>query len=84
MELKARVSNLDVSSSTNESNIDVRIDDYDEIFTYPIQPQEEEYTIARDISRRQIKISARYADDNLTAYALSIAQEINDGVEPAS
>ena len=39
LELKAIVPNLDVSSSTNESNIDVPINDNDEIAPSPIQPQ---------------------------------------------
>ena len=82
LELKSVAPNVDVpSSSTTESSTDDHGDDH---ITYPIQ-QQEDYNIARDRPRRQIKRPARYTDDeNLTAYALSIAQEVNDDVEPAS
>ena len=86
--LKHVAPNVDVpSSSTNESNTDDHSldDDRDDSTTSPIQQQGDDYSIARDRVRRQIRKSARYTDsDNLVAYALSIAQEVNDGVEPAS
>jgi hypothetical protein len=48
LELKPRVPNLDVSSCTNKSNIDVCTNDNDEIATSPIHPHIEEYTIVQD------------------------------------
>ena len=87
LELKSRVPKVDVSSSsTDEFSITDRSDDRDrdESITSPIQPQQDDHLIARDRPRRQIKRPARYADDNLTAYALSVAQEVNDGIEPTS
>lgn len=86
--LKPAAPNVDVpSSSTNESNIDDHVvdDDHEDNTTSPIQQQGDDYSIARDRVRRQIRKPARYTDsDNLVAYALSVAQEVNDGVEPAS
>ncbi|MCI63231.1 hypothetical protein A2U01_0084488, partial [Trifolium medium] len=61
----------DPSSSTNESSIDDRDDS-----TTSTQQQGDDYYIARDRARRQIRKPATYInDDNLVAYALSIAQE---------
>jgi len=86
--LKPAAPNVDVpSSSTNESNINNHCvdDDRDDSTTSPIQQPGDDYSIARDRDRRQIRKPARYTDsDNLVAYALSIVQEVNDGVEPAS
>ena len=85
-EFKSAVPGIDVpSSSTNESNNDHHDDDEcDDKTTSPIQQQGDDYSIARDRARRQIRKSARYTNDYLTTYALSIAQEVNDGVEPVS
>jgi len=86
-EFKYSIPGIDVpSSSTNESNIDNHDDDgeCDDRTTSPIQQQGDDYCIARNKARRQIRKLARYTTDYLTAYALSIAQEVNDGVEPVN
>ena len=85
LEMKSATPDVDVpSSSTYESSIDDHVDDRDDT-TVPIQPQQENYSIARHRERRQIVKPTRYIDgDNLIAYALSIAEEVNDCVEPAS
>jgi len=86
--LKPAAPNVDVpSSSTNESNINDHCvdDDRDDNTTSPIKQPRDDYSIARDRDRRQIRKPARYTDsDNLVPYALSIAEEVNDGVEPSS
>jgi hypothetical protein len=86
--LKPTAPDVDVpSSSINGSSTDDHgvEDDRDESTTSPIQQHGDDYSIARDRARRQIRKPARYTnDDNLVAYALSIAQEVNDGVEPVS
>ena len=75
--LKPATPNVNVPSSfTNESNIDDHCvdDDRDDSTTSPIQEQGDDYFIARDRDRRQIRKPVRYTDsDNLVAYALSIA-----------
>jgi len=86
-EFKFAVPGIDVpSSSTNESNIDDHHDDgeCDDRTTSPIQQQGDDYSIVRDKARRQIIKPAKYINNYLTAYVLSIAQEVNDGVEPVS
>lgn len=89
VELKPAAPDVDVpSSSTNESSIDDHHDDcdHDDSTTSPIQQQGDDYCIARDRTRRLIQKPARFRDneENLTAYALAVAQEVNEGVEPAS
>ena len=50
------------------------------------QPQVEvAHSIARDHPRREIRRPARYNDDEgLIAYALSVAEEVPEGVEPST
>ncbi|KAK2428994.1 gag-protease polyprotein [Trifolium repens] len=77
--LKPAAPDVDVSSSSiNGSSTDDHgvEDDCDESTTSPIQQHGDDYSIARDRARRQIRKPSRYTnDDNLVAYALSIAQE---------
>ncbi|KAE9611207.1 putative RNA-directed DNA polymerase [Lupinus albus] len=84
--VKPAAPNVDVpSSSTNESSINDHYVYCDDNTTSPIHQQEDDYCIARDRARRLIKRPARYTDgDNLIVYALSVAQEVNDGAELAS
>ena len=50
-------------------------------------PVEELHSIARDRPRRTIRRPARYATDGesgMIAYALAVAQEISEGMEPST
>lgn len=41
-------------------------------------PQEQQYILARDRTRRQIKLPQRYAYTHLVAYVLSVAERIEN------
>ena len=44
----------------------------------------EQYSISRDIERRTIKPPQKYAEVDLVAYALSVADNIESGEEPST
>ena len=43
-----------------------------------------QYSITRDRLRRPIKLPQRYAEVNIIAYALNVAEDINTGKEPST
>lgn len=64
------------SADTQSSCVPVSTD----VFT---DPQQQDYTIARDRPRREIRKPIRFDDEShFVAYALTVAQEINGDLEP--
>ena len=76
------------TSTLPYSSSEVHIDALDSSTSSPDEPEvEDTYSIARDRPRRTIRKPAHYATDDesgLIAYALIVAQETTQGIEPST
>ncbi|KAH0672789.1 hypothetical protein KY290_025021 [Solanum tuberosum] len=72
-----------ISSIVPQSNSVARVDEQDSSTTRPIEPQYvDDSSIAHNRQMRVIRKPKRYGDnDGMIAYALTVAQEISEGVE---